>query len=195
MVSICSSSSSATCGLLCLVGNTTETSLGIAGGTGITYANGYVYVYDNESSSSQRILAYTVSSGALVSQTGSPFTESTSVSNPVSLLVESGAKWAYIANFGNGTDANNALSGIQGYTIDSTYKTLTTLSGSPWGTGSGPTCLVEDPSNQFLYTANYVSKNITGRVINQITGGLDSATGSATLDGPATWCLVDGRTN
>jgi 6-phosphogluconolactonase (cycloisomerase 2 family) len=189
-----SSSSSATNGLLYLLSSSSETSLGISGGTSITYANGYVYVLDNESSS-DKILAFTVSSGALSTQTGSPFTEDSTVSKPVALLVESGAKWAYIANYGNGTDENNALSKIQGFTIDSTYKTLTTLSGSPWGTGSGPTCLVEDPSNQFLYSANYVSKNITGRVINQITGGLDSATGSATLDGPATWCLVDGRTN
>ncbi len=33
---------------------------------------------------------------------------------------------------------------------------------SPFSTGSGPQCLLEDPSNQFIYTANFNDSTVTG---------------------------------
>jgi hypothetical protein len=56
---------------------------------------------------------------------------------------------------------------------------------------------VEDPSDQFIYEANEYSSNVTGRALDPNSGELDDlrVTSSYTLEGPATWCLVDGRTN
>ena len=67
----------------------------------------------------------------------------------------------------------------------------------PFGTGNGPQCLVEDPSSQFLYTAN-TDGTVSGRSIDKSSGILRQLTSTAsqyTLNGPATWCLTDGRTD
>jgi 6-phosphogluconolactonase (cycloisomerase 2 family) len=69
----------------------------------------------------------------------------------------------------------------------------------PFTTGAGPQCLVEDPSNQFIYTANFNDSTVTGHSIDQTAGVLRDLNGSANhsymLTGPATWCLVSGRTS
>jgi 6-phosphogluconolactonase (cycloisomerase 2 family) len=61
--------------------------------------------------------------------------------------------------------------------------------------------MVEDPSKQFIYTANHDSSTVTGQSINQNSGGLtplgDSTkvSSSYALTGPPSWCIVDGRTD
>jgi hypothetical protein len=73
---------------------------------------------------------------------------------------------------------------------------LSFLPGEPFGSGSGPQCIVEDPSDQYIYEANLYDSSITGRAL-QVTSGelLDlQSTSTYTLPGPATWCLIDGRT-
>ena len=67
------------------------------------------------------------------------------------------------------------------------------------GSGSLPQCILEDPTNQYIYTASYGSSTVDGRVLDPNTGVLrllrDSATASQyTLPGPATWCVSTGRT-
>jgi 6-phosphogluconolactonase (cycloisomerase 2 family) len=64
------------------------------------------------------------------------------------------------------------------------------------GSGSGPQCLVEDPSYQFIYQANEYDSTVSGRVLEPSTGDLVDlrVVSSYKLEGPATWCLVDGRT-
>ena len=34
--------------------------------------------------------------------------------------------------------------------------------------GSGPRCIVEDPSNQYVYTANFNDSTLTGKKIDQV---------------------------
>jgi 6-phosphogluconolactonase (cycloisomerase 2 family) len=114
------------------------------------------------------------------------------------LLAESKGKWVYVANYGsNNTGQTTGESGIAGYVIDPATNQLSFIAGEPLGTGSGPVCIVEDPSNQYIFTANYNDSTVTGRLIDQNAGVLTNlrAPASYPLDGPATWCLVDGRTN
>ena len=56
---------------------------------------------------------------------------------------------------------------------------------------------MEDPSDQFIYEANEYDSTVTGRVLDPNSGELDNmrVTSTYTLQGPATWCLIDGRTN
>jgi hypothetical protein len=58
---------------------------------------------------------------------------------------------------------------------------------------------VEDPSNNFIYTANFNDSSVTGHTINHNVGQLTQLNGNANrayaLPGPATYCLVDGRTS
>jgi hypothetical protein len=179
--------------------------LGILQGTAIVTGSGYIYVLDNEPPSPNstnalsQILPYTLgSNGALQSQTGGAVPDDPTLANPIALLVESKGKWVYVANAGNNnTSTGTTQDGIAGYVVDPSSHQLTTMAGEPFTTGSGPQCLVEDPSNQFVYTANFNDSTITGRVIDQNAGVLHSLNGASSfpLTGPATWCVFDGRTN
>jgi hypothetical protein len=73
---------------------------------------------------------------------------------------------------------------------------LSFVSDQPFGSGSGPQCIIEDPSDQFIYEANLYDSTITGRVLDPTSGELDDmrSTSTYTLQGPPTWCFVDGRT-
>ncbi len=198
---------SSSTGQLTINQNSTQP-LNIAQATNIVSAGGYVYVLDNEGTlvqstspgATSQILPFTVgTNGALQQQTGGAVGDDVTQSNPVYLVLESKGKWVYLANQGNNTNNTNAQSGITGYVIDPSTHQLSEISGSPWGTGAGPQCLLEDPSNQFLFTANFNDSTVTGRVIDQNTGVLDNLPGNANksypLSGPAAWCIVTGRTS
>ena len=81
--------------------------------------------------------------------------------------------------------------------IDQSTHQLSLIPGEPFGSGAGPQCLVEDPSNQFIYSADFNDSSVTGRVVDPNSGVLNNlrVASSYTLTGPATWCLVDGRTD
>ncbi len=194
------------------LGQNSPQPLGIHGGTAIVNASSVVYVLDNEpltitSSVSfpagtyqSQILPFTVgSNGALQAQTGGIIPDDPTLANPTYIMVESKGKYIYVANQGNNvTGANNPQSGIAGYflTVSPSYQ-LSFLAHSAFGAGSGPQCLIEDPSNQFLYTANFGDSTISGRSIDPNSGFLNQlrVVSSYKLQGPANWCLVNGRTN
>lgn len=191
--------------------------LNIAQATAIISASGSVWVLDAEtasytvsnggSSSLQTapswIFQYTVgSNGALQAAVSGSVPGPSTLTNPVYLIAESKGKWIYAAYQGdNDTTSGNPASGIAGYVIDPQNKSLDDgqVSGSPFGTGAGPQCLLEDPSDQFIYTANFGDSTVTGRVVDQNSGVLDNLPGSANksypLSGPAAWCIATGRTS
>ena len=112
--------------------------------------------------------------------------------------MESKGKYVYVANQGSNTTGNNPESGIAAYDLfTSPSFQLTFMPGEPFGSGSGPQCIVEDPSDQFIYEANEYDSTVTGRVLDPNSGELDDmrVTSTYTLQGQPTWCLVDGRTS
>jgi len=120
------------------------------------------------------------------------------LSNPIYVLLENKGKFVYVANQGNNAIGPNPESGISGYflTTAPAYQ-LSFIAEEPFGSGSGPQCIVEDPSNQFIYEANEYDSTVTGRVLDPNTGDLDDMRVVSTykLQGPPSWCLVDGRTS
>ncbi len=184
--------------------------LNIAQGTAIVNGGGYVYVLDNEApalnstGATSQILPYTLGSGgALLAASSGAIPDDPNQSNPTWLAVESKGKWFYVANQGNNaTNTGTAESGLAGWVVNSPFQP-TEISGNPigFGAGAGPQCLVEDPSNQFFYTANFNSSTVTGQEIDQNSGTLtplsqaSKAPSSYPLPGQPTWCLVDGRTS
>ena len=173
----------------------------------ILYAGGKVYILDNETltatvsgvvtTSPSQILPFTIgNNGALQSVTGGAIQNDPNETDPIYLILESKGKFAYVANQQGATTSAGA--GIAGFFIDPASGILSEDGGSPWGTGSNPQCLIEDPSNQFIYTANAGDSTVTGRVISPNTGDLTEmkgSTGTFPLQGPASWCIVTGRTN
>jgi 6-phosphogluconolactonase len=187
------------------VSQNVEQQLNIRQATNIVSGSGVIYVLDNEPitvkgtvASQSQLLPYTIgTNGALQPEPGGSVPDDPAQSNPVQLLVESKGKWVYIANDGNNnTTSGAAQSGITGYVIENPFQ-LVEIPGLPFGTGAGPQCIVEDPSDQFIYTANYDDSSITGKAIDQNSGVLNNLprTTSFTLSGPATWCLMNGRTD
>ena len=187
--------------------------LGIKQGTSIVNGSSVIYVLDNEPVTITcttgtcpfpagiypgQILPFTTGTGgALQAEPSGVFPDTATLANPLQLLVESKGKWLYVANQGNNTTGNNPQSGIAGYAIYTapSYE-LQFIGDEPFGSGSGPQCIVEDPSSQFVYTANEYDSTVTGRALDPDTGDLRPmrSTETWTLQGQPTWCLVDGRT-
>jgi 6-phosphogluconolactonase (cycloisomerase 2 family) len=186
----------------------TSQPLNIKAGTAITVGGGTIYVLDNEPiyvngsttpASNSQLLPYSLgTNGSLNALTSGPVPDDSTQENPIALVVESKTKWLYLANQGNNNNTTGAAeSGITGYVIDPSQHTLSQMAGLPFGTGSGPQCIVEDPSDQYIYTANYNDSTVTGQSIDQQAGVLRDLTkaSSFALTGPATYCLTSGRTN
>jgi 6-phosphogluconolactonase (cycloisomerase 2 family) len=183
--------------------------LGISHATGIVLAGGITYVMDNGANTNSpptngRILAYTLgSNGALQAQPNGVFSVDPAQNNPNYIIAESGGKWLYVANQGDNTNTNNAQSGITAYTIQTTPYNLSPIAngGQSSGIGAGPQCILEDPSNQFVYTANFNDSTVTGLAIDKNAGNLaplsqrTKAKDSYAIPGPAAWCVVTGRTS
>ena len=194
-------------GQLAVNQNTSQT-LNISQGTAIISAGGNLFVLDNEPitvngtvASQSQLLPYTLgANGALLPQTSGPIPDDPSQSNPIALLQENKGKWFYVANQGNPSTPTLPLSGIAGYVINAPFQPAE-MGGAPigFGAGGGPQCLVEDPSNQYIYTANAYDSSVTGQMLNEQTGTLTPLSQSSkapdlySLSGQPTWCLVDGR--
>ena len=186
------------------------TGLGTPLGTAFSIGGSYLYILDNNSiylngsstaTSKSQILPYTPGSGgALQSQTGGAVADDPAQFNPIFLTQESKGKWLYVANQGIEPGTGLSGNGITGYNIDPTTHQLAEMSGLPFTTEAGAQCLVEDPSDQFFYTANLYDNTVTGRSLDQNSGYLvplsqnhNKVADNYTLAGPATWCFIDGR--
>jgi 6-phosphogluconolactonase (cycloisomerase 2 family) len=194
------------------VSQNTSQALNVAQATAIVAGASYIYVLDNEpitiapggtgsftaGTYPGQILPFSIGTGgALQAQTGGAVPDDASLSNPTYLLVESKGKFLYVVNTGNNTNTTNPQSGIAGYVIDPSTHQLSFIAGEPFGTGAGPQCMIEDPSDQFVYEADANDSNVYGRVVDPNSGVLNNLRVGNTfsVQGPAAWCVVDGRTN
>jgi 6-phosphogluconolactonase (cycloisomerase 2 family) len=156
-----------------------------------------VYLIDAQNGTTPgQILPYTIgTNGALQSLVGGQVANSGTVANPGTMIVDHQGKFLYLTNAGPNLTASSEASSVSAYFIDPTTSRLTPLATSvPFGSGSSPRCIVEDPSNQYLYTANYADSTVTGAIINSSTGTLSnlrklSSFGAA---GQPTWCTASG---
>lgn len=194
-------------GQLQLTSNSSQP-LGILHGNAIYYTFNVAYVLANDPATisfngspevaQSQILPFTVgSTGALQAEAVGNIPDDPTLANPIALFEESKGKFVYVASQGNQVAGANTQSGISGYYVITlpTYQ-ISFIAGEPFGSGAGPQCIVEDPSNQFIYEADYNDSSIYGRVLDPNSGVLNLMrnTKSFALPGPATWCLIDGRT-
>jgi len=184
--------------------------LSISQGTAVIGLGVYDLVLDNEPltvggsvASQSQIVPYQVTgNGAIVAASSGPFPDDANQSNPIVGFEENKGRWFYVANRSGVSSTNTADGGITGYVINSPFQP-TEMAGTPigFGTGGNPQCMVEDPSNQYFYEANFNDSTVTAQEINEQGGNLTPLSQSSkapsqyTLTGPPTWCLVDGRIN
>ncbi|MGP8259868.1 MAG: beta-propeller fold lactonase family protein [Acidobacteriaceae bacterium] len=107
-------------------------------------------------------------------------------SGPVYSMTDTKDKYLYVLNHG-GTNSNNANSTISAFVIEATGQ-LQPVSDAdnPYPVGNGPVCMVEDPTNQYLYTSNSNDGTVTGKYMNPNTGQLSDLTRGASFSAFAT---------
>ena len=170
------------------------------GAQSISAINGntkYVYILDPVAN---MVRPFTVgTNGSLQSQTNGPINNGNNsrAGNPVQLTVDSSGKFLYVANAGPASGISNPSSDISAYTIDAS-GTLANVAGSPFGTSaSGATCIFQDPSKQYIYTAGFDSNKISGALFDPNSGvlaPLRKGTDFATVGNP-TYCTASGVTD
>jgi 6-phosphogluconolactonase len=184
-------------GQLALSQNTPQ----LTGATELTYiyvsAKENVYLIDAQNGTTPgQILPYTIgTNGALQSLVGGQVANSGTVANPGPMIVDHQGKFLYLVNLGPNLTATSEASSVSAYFIDPTNSRLTPLATSvPFGAGSSPRCILEDPSNQYLYTANFADSTVTGAIINSSTGTLSTLRKltSFAAAGQPTWCTASG---
>ncbi len=163
--------------------------------TSISTSGSNVYLTD---SANNLIYPYTVGTNCVLNPlTGGSVANLSQTSNPVYSMVDSTGKYLYVLNQ-SGTNSNVANSTISAFTIDATTSKLSSVAGdpnNPYAVGSGPVCMGEDPSNQYVYTSNSVAGTVTGKIINTRTGQLSDLARGATFPatGQATCLAISGN--
>jgi len=157
-------------------------------------SGGYIYVLDN---GTNQIFIFTQGSNGLLSAiSGGAFPNLAGASGMSALATDSQSKFLYIAN----TQASGLYqsgSVISAFDITTGSGDLTTLAPGFFGTGATPVCIFEDPSHQYLYTADAGSSTVTGSLIEPNTGiltNLRKGTQFPTVGTP-TWCLYSSNTD
>jgi len=173
------------------------TNIGVLG----TSSNGtYLYVLDN---GTNQIFTFTNNGGnGLLSAISTGAVGNVpNTAGMTALTTDSNNKFLYVANT-QSTSLGSSSSVLAAYTINSGSGTLVPFgvnqNNAPvFPTGSTPVCVFEDPSHQYIYTANAGSSNITGAKLNPDTGTLTSLSKGSTFTtvGTPTWCLYSSNTD
>lgn len=127
------------------------------------------------------IFPYTVGTACnLTTFTGGAQANDTSVSNPSYSFLDATNKFLYILNKSTTSTATTAsYSYITAYSIQN--GELAEISGSPYKSGSGPTCMVEDPTSKFMYVSNQNDGTITGYDFTSTEGTLSDLSRGSTF--------------
>ncbi len=157
----------------------------------------YVYTIDAQNGTTPGVIQpWTIgTNGALQSLVGGQVANSGTVANPGPMIVDHQGKFLYLTNLGPNLTPTSEASSVSAFFIDPTTGRLTPLATSvPFGSGSSPRCILEDPSNQYLYTANYADSTVTGAIINSSTGTLSTLRKLTSFGaaGQPTWCVASG---
>jgi 6-phosphogluconolactonase len=171
----------------------------ISGAQGISVisssANGqWIYVLDAVSNT---IYVFSPGSGGLLTAASIPsFSNNGSTTGMEAMTTDSNSKFLYIAN-NVSSGINQANSDLSIFTITPATGALTANNPPTYGTGSNPVCVFEDPSHEFLYTADAGSSQVVGAALDPNTGTLVSLKNGSTFPvvGTPTWCLYSSNTD
>jgi hypothetical protein len=166
--------------------------------TSILTGGSNVFITDaGAPNSTGQILPFTIGTTtpcSLNTVTGGPVANLPLTSNPVYSLVDSTTHYLYVLNQSstNSTLANSSISAFNLQTVP--YTAIPDGTNNPYAVGSGPVCMVEDPSDQYLYTSNG-DGTVTGKLLDRNTGKLSVLSRGSTFQavGQATCLAVSGN--
>lgn len=150
--------------------------------TSISGNGQYIFVTDSRNGTNSGLInSYTVGSGcSLVPFTGGATQNDVTAVNPVNAFLTTSGKYVYILNSSStNTTTTTRGSTITGYVING--GVLQEISGSPFTSGAGPVCMVEDPTSKYLYTSNNTDGTITGYLYSDTTGEVASLSRGSTF--------------
>ena len=154
--------------------------------TSINTGGTYTYVTD---AGTNQIFSLT-SGGSQCSFTpisGSQQANISGTANPVNSITDSSGKFLYVLNQSSSSlpqGSNPSQSTISAFTIQPGTGQLATLADStnnPYAVGSGPVCIVQDPTNQYLYISDNTDSTITGKLFDQRFGYLSNLSRGSTF--------------
>jgi 6-phosphogluconolactonase (cycloisomerase 2 family) len=171
--------------------------------TSINAGGNYVYLTDAAGTTDSPggfILPYTVGTGcALNTVTGGQISNLPLTSNPVNTLINAKGTYLYVLNQSTSNSNAPAYSSISAFKIEQTTGLLTEVpdQSNPYQSGTGPVCIVQDPSGQYVYTSNNVDGTVTGYSLYDPDGRLQSLRRGSTFTatGQATCLAVSGNVN
>ena len=99
-------------------------------------------------------------------------------SNPMYSLTSTNGKYLYVFNYNQAGSISTANSSISAFNINplGQLQPVPDPTSNPYAVGSGPTCAVQDPTNQYLFTSNHFDNTITGKLVDQNHGFLANLT-------------------
>ncbi len=160
--------------------------------TSINVNGNSIYLTD---AGKNQILPYSAGANCSLSAQVAAVSNLPLTANPVYSMTDAKNKFLYVLNHGT-TNSNNANSSISAYVIQTTGA-LVPISDplNPYPVGNGPVCMVEDPSNQYVYTSNSNDGSVTGKFINANTGQLSNLSRGSVFPatGLATCLAVSGN--
>jgi 6-phosphogluconolactonase (cycloisomerase 2 family) len=186
-------------GQLTQTANSTLTT-GATQATSIISSGTSVYITDAgqpNTNSPGQILPFTVGGTAcsLNTITGGAVQNLSPAANPVYTVVDSKSQYLYVANQSS-TNTTNANSSITAFVFQTngTFQMISDPPNNPYPIGGGPVCMVEDPSNQYIYTSNG-DGTVTGKVLDHTTGKLSNLSRGSTFTavGQASCLAVSGN--
>jgi 6-phosphogluconolactonase (cycloisomerase 2 family) len=165
----------------------------IGGASNITSINGggsYIFLTD---AGADTIDGFTIGTGCtLTTLQGGNTPNIAGQVNPMNTLVDSSSKYLYVLNQTHtNTLPGNAFSSISAFTINTSNQQLQAITGAPYTVGSNPVCMVEDPTNQYMYISNHNDGTVTGKLLDPTTGILsDLSRGSTFTSTGLAGCLA-----
>jgi DNA-binding beta-propeller fold protein YncE len=152
--------------------------------TNLTSINGNgSNIYITAGGTTNLILPFTVGSGCnLTSLAGGTTPNLPGTSNPMYSLLDNSGKYLYVLNQSTtSTQIQTPFSSISAFVLNPSTSQLAGIASSPYKVGSNPVCMVEDPSNQYVYVSNRNDGTVTGLEINSTTGELSDLTRGSTF--------------
>lgn len=162
----------ATTGQYLVTGSSSLTSINTSLGTS---ASSYIYLTDG---TGNQIFSLQAGGSAcsLAPIAGGAQTNISGALDPVNSLTSSSGKFLYVLNYKTVSPILNSNSSISAFTINSQGQLapLADSTNNPYAVGSGPVCIAQDPSNQYIYISNYNDGTVTGKLVDQNRGYLSN---------------------
>jgi 6-phosphogluconolactonase len=140
-----------------------------------TSASNFIYLTDYAAN-----MIFSLQAGgttcSLAPVSGSQQTNLPGTAHPANSLTSQSGKYLYVLNQSSTSTTTNSNSSISAFQINTLgqLQQLADSTNNPYSVGSGPVCIVQDPTNQYLYISNNTDSTLTGKLIDQNRGFLSN---------------------